>query len=350
MNGFVQVPSKGQPMTAQWGADVANGLNAIRSAGQAGTLLTDGPTGTGFAPLPANLRDRRAIVADPLHPWKVFAVGKSKDVDHFFEIYIPDGSIVIGAKEVKVDGIKETETPKRFTFACETDVGERSTLHLVVYRDKEGESDKDAKNYKAILAVNIKEYENDESVRATIPIAELAVVKGDEYDKGKVVSQIEKEEIRIEDLEVPTDKVSIDKVTKEDAEDPDAIQFKNFDNEESDGGQGLAERLELEKSGSGESATYRIKAKSNDSKVHLVARVNGKIKYIPISGNDEKDPDEENPPPEDNPCTHPGDGDNGGGIKPDDREPGGGGGAGGGGGVAPETGGTHPGNDNCNCD
>ena len=59
MNGFVQVPSKGQPMTAQWGADVANGLNAIRSAGQSGMLLTDGPTGTGFAPLPANLRDRR---------------------------------------------------------------------------------------------------------------------------------------------------------------------------------------------------------------------------------------------------------------------------------------------------
>lgn len=350
MNRFVQVPAKGQPMTAQWGADVANGLNAIRSAGQAGTLLTDGPTGTGFAPLPSNRRDRRAIVADPLHPWKVFAVGKSEDVDHFFEIYIPDGSIVIGAKEVKVDGIEVTETPKRFTFACETDIGERSTLHLVVYRDKEDESDKDEKNYKAVLAVNIEEYECDESVRAIIPIAELAVVAGDEYDKGKVVSQIEKEAIRIEDFEVPTDKVSIDKVTKEDAEDPDAIQFKNFDNKESDGGQGLAERLELEKSGSGESATYRIKAKSNDSKVHLVARVNGKIKYIPISGNDEKDPDEENPPPEGDPCAHPGDGDNGGGVSHDDDEPGGGGVAGGGGGVAPGEGGTHPGDDNCNCD
>ena len=146
------------------------------------------------------------------------------------------------------------------------------------------------------------------------------------------------------------DEVSVGVVTDKDAKDPNALQVKNFDNEESDGGQGLAERLELEKSGSGESATYRIKAKSNDSKVHLVARVNGKIKYIPISGNDEKDPDEENPPPEDNPCTHPGDGDNGGGIKPDDDEPGGGGGAGGGGGVAPGGGGTHPGNDNCNCD
>lgn len=64
MNRFVQVPAKGQPMTAQWGADVANGLNAIRSAGQAGMLLADGPTGTGFAPLPANLRDRQAKTVD----------------------------------------------------------------------------------------------------------------------------------------------------------------------------------------------------------------------------------------------------------------------------------------------
>lgn len=338
------------PAQSKFGAAVARRLNASRPIAPAGSLAMSGPTGTGFAPLPSNLRDRRAIVADPLHPWKVFAVGKSEDADHFFEIYIPDGSIVIGAKEVKVDGIEVTETPKRFTFACETDIGERSTLHLVVYRDKEDESDKDEKNYKAVLAVNIEEHEYDESVRAIIPIAELAVVAGDEYDKGKVVSQIEKEAIRIEDFEVPTDKVSIDKVTKEDAEDPDAIQFKNFDNKESDGGQGLAERLELEKSGSGESATYRIKAKSNDSKVHLVARVNGKIKYIPISGNDEKDPDEENPPPEGDPCAHPGDGDNGGGVSHDDDEPGGGGVAGGGGGVAPGEGGTHPGDDNCNCD
>ena len=327
------------PADSKFGALVARRLNASRPISPAGSLAMSGPTGTGFAPIPSNLRERRAI--DPLHPWKVFAVGKSKDIDHCFEIYIPDGSIVIGAKEVNVDGIEVTETPKRFTFACETDIGERSTLHLVVYRDKKDESDEGEKNYKAVLAVNIEKYEDDESVRAIIPIAELAVVAGDEYDKGKVVSQIEKEAIRIEDFEVPTDKVSIDKVTKEDADDPDAIQFKNFDNKESDGGQGLAERLELEKSGSGESATYRIKAKSNDSKVHLVARVNGNIKYIPISGNDEKDPDEENPP-----CDHDGVGGEGGGVIVE-------GGPGGGGGIVggvPAGGEAHPGDDNCNCD
>ena len=92
-----------------------------------------------------------------------------------------------------------------------------------------------------------------------------------------------------------------------------------------------------------------------DGKVNVIGgkgiRVYTDGQTIKITADEEKQ--EEDPDPqaqEDDPCTHPGDGDNGGGIKPDDREPGGGGGGGGGGGVAPETGGTHPGNDNCNCD
>lgn len=325
---FETIPVPGQ---SKFGAEVARRLNAIRPIAPAGALAMTGATGTGFAPLPANLRDRRAIAADPLHPWKVFAVGKSEDVNHFFEIYIPAGSVIAGAKAIEVEGIEETETEKRFTFECETDVGEDSTLYLVVYRDEEEKSgasgsDDDERNYKSVLAVNIDEYEDDETVRAIIPIAELAVVEGEDYDKGKVVSQIEKQAIRIDDLEVPTDNVSIAKVTKEDAEDPAAIQVMDFDNEESDGGQGLAERLELEKSGSGESATYKIVAKSNASKVHLVARVNGKIKYIPISGKEEKDPDEKTGPgdgdPNSNCNDHPGSEDGGGAAAPEFDGPG----------------------------
>ena len=68
MSGDIQLPAKGQPMTAQWGASVATRLNALSSFGTSGMLFSDGPTGTGFAPLPANLRDRRAaaIAAKPL--------------------------------------------------------------------------------------------------------------------------------------------------------------------------------------------------------------------------------------------------------------------------------------------
>ena len=331
-----------------WAQGVTEICRRVGAMGTSGMLTRDGAGGVGFEALPANLRDRRT--PDPLHPWKVFAVGKSETVNHFFEIYIPDGSITVGAEVVEVEGIAETETPKRYTFPCESDVGESATLHLVVYRDEEEESEEDDEGYKSVLAVDIEEYEDDESVRAIIPIAELAVVEGEEYDTGKVVLQIEKEAIRLDDLDVPTDKVSIDKVTKEDAADPSAIQVKDFDNDESDGGQGLAERLELEKSGSGESATYTIKAKANDSKVHLLARVNGKIKYIPLSGKDEKDPDEETPPGEGDPCDHPGDKGKKGGVSPNDKEPGSGTREGEGGGVSPEGGGVHPGDDGCNCD
>lgn len=141
------------------------------------------------------------------------------------------------------------------------------------------------------------------------------------------------------------DEVSVGVVTAENADDPNALQVKDFDNEESDGAQGLAERLEIRRDGAGESANYRIVTRANDSKVHLIARVNGKIKYIPLSGRDEKDPDEENPPPDRDDCSHPGDDDNLGGVSPDDSEPG----SGSGGGGVGASGGLHPGDDNCNC-
>ena len=324
------------PADSKFGALVARRLNASRPISPAGSLAMSGPTGTGFAPLPSNLRERRAI--DPIYPWKVFAVGKSEDVDHFFEIYIPDGSIVIGAKDIEVVGISETEKPKRFTFACETDVGERSTLHLVVYRDKEDESDKDEKNYKSVLAVNIEEYENDESVRAIIPIAELAVVKGDEYDKGKVVSQIEKEAIRIEDLEVPTDNVSIDAAGTKEGETATGrktgtLQLAHFNDSERDSGYGLAQRLRADPK------TGEISAQDGEE-IMLVARLNGSICYIPLEG------DGEDPEGWKDPCDHDKDGGEGGGVSVDEVDDGEGGGVGG---VAGD-GDFHPGDNDCNCD
>lgn len=301
------------PADSKFGAMVARRLNASRPIAPVGSLAMSGQTGTGFAPLPANHRDRRAAAA--LHPWKVFAVGKSETVNHFFEIYIPDGSITVGAEVVEVEGIAETETPKRYTFPCESDVGESATLHLVVYRDKEEESEEDDEGYKSVLVVDIEEYEDDKSVRAIIPIAELAVVEGEEYDTGKVVLQIEKEAIRLDDLTVPTDKVSIDTVTAKDAPDPSAIQLKNFDNSDSDGSQGLIQRIRVVKDGED---SFHLEA--DGAEVFLVARVKGKLKYIPFSGSNGKDPDEGG----ENPCDHPGDTPGSGaegGVSPEDEEP-----------------------------
>ena len=101
MNGFVQVPSKGQPMTAQWGADVANGLNSIRSAGQNGMLLTDGPTGTGFSPLPANLRDRRTTPATNKSCFRI----ESKSVESEIRRFLVDCYYNVGGKTFYVADI-----------------------------------------------------------------------------------------------------------------------------------------------------------------------------------------------------------------------------------------------------
>lgn len=48
------------PADSKFGALVARRLNASRPIAPAGSLAMSGPTGTGFAPLPANRRDRRA--------------------------------------------------------------------------------------------------------------------------------------------------------------------------------------------------------------------------------------------------------------------------------------------------
>ena len=75
-------------------------------------------------------------------------------------------------------------------------------------------------------------------------------------------------------------------------------------------------------------------------------------KTIKITANEKKQEEDPDPqPPEGDPCAHPGDKNNDGGVSPNDDEPGGGGAAGGGGGgVSPGDGGIHPGDDGCNCD
>ena len=358
MTGPIQSPVKGQPMRASWGAAVSSAVNSLLPMGSDGLLARQGVAGSGFSPLPANLRDRRA--ASQLHPWKVFAVGKSATVDHCFEIYVPDEVLHVCEHEIEIEGLTQVEGKEfHYTLDCEDEISGSAVIYLAIVRKEEDEDetggvspsgDGEQPNWKARIISTLDSIEDEKGVLAVLPIAKLSIDDSGEYAVGKVVSQYAHSAVALSENGADPDKVSIDLVTAEDAKDKNALQVKDFDNGESDGGQGLAERLELEKSGSGESATYRIKAKSNDSKVHILARVNGKIKYIPISGNEEKDPDEENPPPDPSDCDHPGDNGNEGGVNQNDVGHGGGGGSAGGGGVSPGEGGTHPGDDGCNCD
>ena len=339
MNDFVQVPSKGQPMTAQWGEDVANGLNAIRSAGQAGTLLTDGPTGTGFAPLPANLRDRRAIVANPLHPWKVFAVGKSKDVDHCFEIYVPEGSVHVGETALEVDDLIPVEGKSdRYTLDCEHEISESAVIYLAIVKEEEDpdgvspDSEDGQPKWKARVVSTIESIEDAKAVLAVLPIAKLSIDDSGEYAVGSVVAQYAHSSVALSENGANPDRISIDTVTDEDAEDPDAIQLKNFDNDKSNASQGLVQRIRVVKDGDDDDS-FHLEADGAD--LFIVARVNGALKYIPLTGS--KDAGDDGV--EDNPCDHPGDTPGTGtigGVSPDDEEDHGGGGGGvvgGGGGV-----------------
>ena len=93
-----------------------------------------------------------------------------------------------------------------------------------------------------------------------------------------------------------------------------------------------------------------------DGKVNVIGgkgiRVETDGKTIKITADEEKQEEDPDPSiPEPDPCAHPGDKDNGGGVSPDDEPGGASGGGAAGGGVNPGAEAeSHPGDDNCNCD
>ena len=196
MNRFIHVPSKGQPMTAQWGADVANGLNSIRSAGQNGMLLTDGPTGTGFANLPANLRDRRQYSA-VLHPWKVFAGAENEERTWLFEVYVPAGSLSIDGSIFSSDEISGL-TPVSgktgfFTADCLDGVSpeEPTDFFLLVYQKKSESEEEEFDEPSAEICLDTSSAEDfdpeTDKLVAFLPIASVTVHEDDDGNRtGKI--------------------------------------------------------------------------------------------------------------------------------------------------------------------
>ena len=58
MRPQIPVPSKGQPLRATWGTQVANRVNELCAMAPSGILHREGFGGVGDQPLPMNLRDR----------------------------------------------------------------------------------------------------------------------------------------------------------------------------------------------------------------------------------------------------------------------------------------------------
>lgn len=118
------------------------------------------------------------------------------------------------------------------------------------------------------------------------------------------------------------------------------LQIFDFDSNESDSPEGLAERLHAD------TKTGDIKIQSGTN-IMLLARRDGKMVYIPLTAGgtdpeDEKPYDPENP----DPCAHPGDNAPG----AETHSDGGGGGVVVGGGGVPAGGDIHTGDDDCNCE
>ena len=134
------------------------------------------------------------------------------------------------------------------------------------------------------------------------------------------------------------DEVSID---RNGGEREDKLQIAHFNDAEKDSGKGLANRLKADPE------TGEIS--SDDTDVMLVARKDGEVIYIPLSGSGE-DPSPGDPSPHD-PCDHDQGGGSEGGVASDSDSGHGGGGAGFDfqGGVAAD-GEPHKGDDDCNCE
>lgn len=97
MDNPIEIPVKGAPLRVQWGAGVANRLNSIGSFCPSGMLLSDGATGTGFSPLPKNLRDRRQQTRprqcwDYVPPIYDLEAGEIVEPGYFYEPYVYVGT------------------------------------------------------------------------------------------------------------------------------------------------------------------------------------------------------------------------------------------------------------------
>ena len=304
MTGPIQSPIKGQPMRASWGAAVSSAVNSLLPMGSDGLLARQGVAGTGFAAQPANLRDRRATA--PLHPWKVFAVGKSATVDHCFEIYVPDEVLHIGEHEFAIEGLTQVEAKENhYTLDCEDEISGSAVIYLAVVQD-EGSSagsspsdDNGQQNWKARIISTLESIEDAKEILAILPIAKLSIDDSGEYSVGKVVAQYAHSSITLTESGADPDKVSIDKNGGED--DENKLQIAHFNDTEKDSGKGLDRRLKADPE------TGVITAQDSEG-LMLVARKDGQVIYVPLSGSG-KDPEPPEPGPGKGCDDHPGGGD-----------------------------------------
>lgn len=316
MTGSIPAPAKGQPLKATWAAAVAERVNALCGMAPAGMLARDGVGGMGAQPLPANLRERSKASAKPL-PWQCKAMADDEG-EPFFAVYLPAGSLVCDLAPVAIadiDGISALDGMDDW-YTIDAEVAGSATLNLVIKEEEsEEEGDEEEEEDEPSLKFSIEaaggESESDDEEIGRVAFATVSVVagEGNAPDAGRVDVQIGAGVMIVctKDMAEQVDEDSVGRTEEE-----NALQIAHFHDAELDSGKGLAERLEADPDTGEISGT--------DNSIMLLARKEGKLIYVPISG-DGEDPDTS--PTADDPCGHPDDG----------IMPGGGGGGVGGGGV-----------------
>lgn len=197
MDDKVAIPVKGQPLKASWAAAVANRVNAIGAMVPSGGLAREGVTGTGFAALPQNRRDRRPSAAD--HPWKIHGGKRSEteDPDHPSKaqrVYVPAESLVIEGEAFPATDIicltADEDLDDFYELGClETLPSDTpSIVHLFVYREIEPESEGADPQIYAEVASSLDDSSTyDEDSHEILAAVPLFSITRSEDDNGRHV-------------------------------------------------------------------------------------------------------------------------------------------------------------------
>lgn len=88
MNNLIPRPAQNERLRLSWGVAVTDACNASNRIGMGGTLVSEGPNGSGAAPLPANQRNHRGQMAQ--HPFEVRWDASLEDGKGGWAIYLPN--------------------------------------------------------------------------------------------------------------------------------------------------------------------------------------------------------------------------------------------------------------------
>lgn len=296
---------------------------------------TPGNSGAAGAPSPVNIDDFPP-------PFTVRWSASANNKAGAWVIWLPDVAqlVMFGDAYLNIGGVTAATGLPTGWYTIDDAETNSDEVWLVVTITKSGNDETDS------VDVELSTAEGQSTTGETVHNILVAGMETDAQTGAKRVKQYVDSAVVLGGSVIPDD-VSTEFIPEpEEGEEPTGqegkLQIFDFDTNESDSPEGLAERLHAD------TETGDIKLRSG-SNIMLLARRDGKMVYIPLTAGgtdpeDEKPYDPENP----DPCAHPGD--NAPGAETHDGGVGGGGVAVGGGGVPAGGGEPHTGDDDCNCE